>query len=526
MTDLIKLELFDHDSTSKDDLIATHYFSFEEIKKAAFSNRWLNFYGPSHPDSIVKLDNGKNVANEMAMKNIEPDMWCGRVLMDVSSTVLSSSGRVARNELSFSASDPETETYTLRCDLFSATDIFGDKIFVKFIVGPNETVTEDKKVEGKECHIFESVEMKMDLPKNSEDIPNLFVNIYKRKGLSKNRAGWLKLNLKTFLEKKEPEDLWIPIETNYFGDNPKEQAGFLHFNLNFKPESVMRNIPKKPLTKPELTKYNLRAKIYQARNLSAADQNGSSDPFCVIRCGGAKAKTKTIMDNLYPNWNEEISMVVNLPKDLRYAPMINISVMDYDKYGIDDRMGKTMIPISKFTEKSSEPTWYPIFDRNPNQKEGEILASFQLIPFEKSRSIPISSIEPKLIKSQVDFGLISGKNFNFTSYGKKKESHIELFMNERKQFQKSVIGHGYNPIFLQQMSMQANIPQDPTFESFIHLSVMDDKRKFKPILGTGNLSLFSYIPWNKKAEESKKELLLESLPPPVKQIHSLFFLFF
>jgi hypothetical protein len=69
------------------------------------------------------------------------------------------------------------------------------------------------------------------------------------------------------------------------------------------------------LVKPKLKKYQLRAHIYQGKDLPAADANGNnskgelivtllglSDPYVVCRVGRFSAKTKIIKKTLYPLW--------------------------------------------------------------------------------------------------------------------------------------------------------------------------------------------------------------------------------
>lgn len=49
---------------------------------------------------------------------------------------------------------------------------------------------------------------------------------------------------------------------------------------------------------------SLMVQVIGARRLRAADSNGFSDPYCVVRVGPHKAASKTELKTLCPRWNE------------------------------------------------------------------------------------------------------------------------------------------------------------------------------------------------------------------------------
>lgn len=51
----------------------------------------------------------------------------------------------------------------------------------------------------------------------------------------------------------------------------------------------------------------LHVVVHQAEQLIAADSNGKSDPYCILKLGRKKFQTKTIKDTVDPQWNEGIS---------------------------------------------------------------------------------------------------------------------------------------------------------------------------------------------------------------------------
>ena len=50
--------------------------------------------------------------------------------------------------------------------------------------------------------------------------------------------------------------------------------------------------------------YRHRAQVVGARGLRAADSNGLSDPYVVVRLGDAAEQTRVVPECLDPDWNE------------------------------------------------------------------------------------------------------------------------------------------------------------------------------------------------------------------------------
>ncbi|KAK9815177.1 hypothetical protein WJX73_009840 [Symbiochloris irregularis] len=85
---------------------------------------------------------------------------------------------------------------------------------------------------------------------------------------------------------------------------------------------------------------DLFVQVRCARDLTAADMNGLSDPYCVVRVGKQQQKTATVPECLSPVWNETFvfsaAEVRELPAGL---PMIEFEVWDSDTLN-DDFLGQ------------------------------------------------------------------------------------------------------------------------------------------------------------------------------------------
>jgi len=79
-----------------------------------------------------------------------------------------------------------------------------------------------------------------------------------------------------------------------------------------------------------------------AKGLPGADLLGKSDPYCICEAPGtpqSKVKTKTIMFNLNPKWNE--TFIVN--GCAVGSALLEFTVMDWDLIGSDDFLGRATL---------------------------------------------------------------------------------------------------------------------------------------------------------------------------------------
>ncbi|KAK6063469.1 C2 domain containing protein [Seiridium cupressi] len=97
--------------------------------------------------------------------------------------------------------------------------------------------------------------------------------------------------------------------------------------------------PRKPAKRP--SKYVFTVKIVEAEDLKACDPNGTSDPYVVLGDEYQKriAKTRTIMRNLNPKWDESVDINVTGPLNLV------ATIWDYDMFGEHDFVGRTTLKL-------------------------------------------------------------------------------------------------------------------------------------------------------------------------------------
>ena len=82
----------------------------------------------------------------------------------------------------------------------------------------------------------------------------------------------------------------------------------------------------------------LRITVRRAINLKGADRGGtSSDPYVVLKLGGREQRTRTIMRDLNPVWEQALDFRGSLTEFLGQS--LTIAVMDHDEITRDDNLG-------------------------------------------------------------------------------------------------------------------------------------------------------------------------------------------
>ncbi|CAH8578664.1 unnamed protein product [Schistosoma haematobium] len=158
-------------------------------------------------------------------------------------------------------------------------------------------------------------------------------------------------------------------------------------------ESSMKLKKKENLTVPRMFMrfrtshiWHLRAYIFQARSVLAADQSGLSDPF--VRCSfqGHSQETQIIQQTLCPTWDEtlifeHIEMCGDPKTILSDPPPVMIELFDYDQLSSDHFLGR--LQITPAVRLDTETTWANVLQwytiEKNRKKGGEILAAFELI---------------------------------------------------------------------------------------------------------------------------------------------------
>merc|ERR1712130_6257 len=98
----------------------------------------------------------------------------------------------------------------------------------------------------------------------------------------------------------------------------------------------------------------MKIKIHQAKDLEKKDLVQKADPYVVIRFGSKESKSDKVKNSLTPVWNYETTI------DLQRASprMIETQLMDWERIGKDEPMGKLLLPVGEAVKKSGKGSFW------------------------------------------------------------------------------------------------------------------------------------------------------------------------
>ncbi|XP_015225069.1 PREDICTED: otoferlin-like [Cyprinodon variegatus] len=141
--------------------------------------------------------------------------------------------------------------------------------------------------------------------------------------------------------------------------------------------------------------FQLRAHMYQARSLFAADSSGLSDPFARVFFSAQSQVTEVLNETLCPTWDQllvfdDVELFGEATELRDDPPIIVVEFYDQDTVGKAEFIGRTFAkPTIKMCDEPYGPPrfppqleYYQIY--RGNNTAGELLAAFELlqIPFD------------------------------------------------------------------------------------------------------------------------------------------------
>uniref|UniRef100_A0A8D0G245 Fer-1 like family member 6 n=1 Tax=Sphenodon punctatus TaxID=8508 RepID=A0A8D0G245_SPHPU len=148
--------------------------------------------------------------------------------------------------------------------------------------------------------------------------------------------------------------------------------------------------------------FQLRAHMYQARGLIAADTSGLSDPFAKVTFVSHCQTTKIISQTLSPTWNQMLLfnnvLLHGDGKEItEFPPVVVVEMYDDDAVGKSEYIGSTVAaPVVTLVDQKYEPpklSYHPVYCGNLSG--GDLLATFELLQV-SYESLPKAKQSPVL----------------------------------------------------------------------------------------------------------------------------------
>ncbi|KAL0985656.1 hypothetical protein UPYG_G00160070, partial [Umbra pygmaea] len=266
--------------------------------------------------------------------------------------------------------------------------------------------------------------------------------------------------------------------------------------------------------------FQLRAHMYQARGLIAADSTGLSDPFARVTFLNHSQNTAIINQTLTPTWNQTLLMkqiklqgdLIDLEKD---PPRVVIEVYDDDALGKAEYLGSTLaMPVVKLAEQPYSPPqlqYSPLFCGS--QSGGDLLAAFELLQIPQSGEGSLPALdEPEGQIYHVPANIrpvLSRYRLEVLFWGLRELKKVQLLSVDRPQVFIECAGKGLRSSVIQSYKSNPNfttladafdveLPENENLHPPLNISVVD-WRAFgrSTLVGTfviNNLKPFKYTP--------------------------------
>eukprot|EP00002_Diphylleia_rotans_P036357 TRINITY_DN799_c0_g1_i1.p1 TRINITY_DN799_c0_g1~~TRINITY_DN799_c0_g1_i1.p1 ORF type:complete len:1445 (-),score=361.51 TRINITY_DN799_c0_g1_i1:290-4624(-) len=505
MTDVIEVGLWDHERVGSNRLLASFFLRYSDVPKNLKADqvvpRWYNLYGP-------QIGTSNELAKKMSQGRVEGTTYYGRALLSIYDVPMNEPKLNTRKlEIIKTSADVRISQYYLRLDLYEAAELPFESGTVQVILAWG---TYDMKAEGDIKNgraVFTSLfpEIKATFPEDVTQCPDVFIYIDKIDMLgSAKRVAYCRFKFSDLRDDVVNPSWFIFKEDKVIDAIPRgEFPGCVLMKLVAGKTPNGIPVERPPLVRMKMTKYIVRANIYQGRNLIAADDDGLSDPYIILKVGGQKVRTEVRYKTLFPVWNQVLEASADFPENLAFAPEIQVLVYDKDVVSKDDFMGRFSVNVSNLGPGFVEtPKWYSLSMEDYNFPMGEILASFQVIPQKEISSHPIMDIRPMTKPARVEIFVIGMRNLEPFRLLPIQNPFIEFDVGDRAKAgryrtERSKRPSGQNPNFLKAINLELDIPLSKLYSPTLNMKVYDRRAggAFTPMIGVSTVSLEHFVPW-------------------------------
>ncbi|KAM6462922.1 otoferlin isoform 2-T2 [Liasis olivaceus] len=304
--------------------------------------------------------------------------------------------------------------------------------------------------------------------------------------------------------------------------------------------------------------FQLRAHMYQARSLFAADSSGLSDPFARVFFITQSQCTEVLNETLCPTWDQllvfdNVELYGEAHEMRDDPPIIVIEIYDQDTVGKADFMGRTFAkPVVKMSDEEycsprfpPQLEYYQIY--RGNSTAGDLLAAFELLqigPAGKSNLPPIDGptdmdqgpilpvplgIRPVLSKYRVEILLWGLRDLKRVNLAQVDRPRVDIECAGRGVQSSLIQNYKKNPNFSTLVKwFEVDLPENELLHPPLNIRVVDCRAFGRYTLvgshAVNSLRKFIYRPPDKKAQHwsTAGEIVVNMEPEvPIKKMETM-----
>lgn len=348
-------------------------------------------------------------------------------------------------------------------------------------------------------------------------LPNFIIKVYKDP--EKLCIGSLSKLAQEIVEKgSRPIE---PIWEEFNSENPSAPfLGFCLSRVNIVPIGELQYFrPKKFEIISSL--FEVRAVIFQARNIHLCDIGGLADPFITVSVNGVSKKTQIQRQCLNPQWNEILTWKIDLFSQKPLKNLIQIDLWEWnDPPQKSIIKAKSLIDYNLISKENvGKPVWYTLESKSTTHPP-KVLASFVSYKLQQIKQvIPQLKINSLInfVNYQMNVSIIGGRKIGLYNQQQNKVFFKVSIVNSQPimtRVIKVVNTNNFNVFETLKSTIKA-----PTLRKYAPSLVISllqysiDKREI--LLGSTSILLDNYLPFdededNRVLEENDEEILADA----------------